>query len=98
MVAARVDVQITEHAELDETPVQRDARPEVDRVIDALAEWERTLRPAIEVFQDNGIKQRAFFVPATAFELGAPQIDGTGDADSGGLVPAAAAARQRQEG
>jgi len=35
----------------------------------ALAEWERTLRPNLEVFQRNGIQQRTFFVPATTSEL-----------------------------
>lgn len=35
----------------------------------ALAEWERALRPSVDVFQRNGISQRAFFVPATASEL-----------------------------
>ncbi|GAA3112276.1 2-polyprenyl-6-methoxyphenol hydroxylase-like FAD-dependent oxidoreductase [Kribbella aluminosa] len=35
----------------------------------ALAEWERALRPALEVFQRNGIQQRTFFVPATTSEL-----------------------------
>lgn len=35
----------------------------------ALAEWDLTLRPHVEVFQRNGIQQRQFFVPATRFEL-----------------------------
>lgn len=38
-------------------------------VAHALAEWERTLRPTMEVFQRNGIQQRGFFVPATASQL-----------------------------
>jgi 2-polyprenyl-6-methoxyphenol hydroxylase-like FAD-dependent oxidoreductase len=38
-------------------------------VTQALAKWERTLRPHIEVFQRNGIQQREFFVPATKLEL-----------------------------
>jgi 2-polyprenyl-6-methoxyphenol hydroxylase-like FAD-dependent oxidoreductase len=38
-------------------------------VAHALAEWERALRPHIEVFQRNGLQQREFFVPATTFEL-----------------------------
>ena len=43
-------------------------------VAHALAEWERTLRPHLEVFQDNGIQQRAFFVPATGFELATRKV------------------------
>jgi 2-polyprenyl-6-methoxyphenol hydroxylase-like FAD-dependent oxidoreductase len=35
----------------------------------ALAAWERALRPDLEFFQQSGIQQRAFFVPATWFEL-----------------------------
>ncbi|MFD1543562.1 FAD-dependent monooxygenase [Nonomuraea guangzhouensis] len=38
-------------------------------VAQALAEWERALRPNLDVFQRNGIQQRQFFVPATSFEL-----------------------------
>ncbi|WP_226967170.1 FAD-dependent monooxygenase [Streptomyces phaeolivaceus] len=35
----------------------------------ALAEWERTLRPNVEAFQENGIKQRSYFVTASNLEL-----------------------------
>jgi len=35
----------------------------------ALAVWEQTLRPHVDVFQQNGIDQRAFFVPANNREL-----------------------------
>ncbi|SEF04347.1 2-polyprenyl-6-methoxyphenol hydroxylase [Streptomyces sp. 3213] len=40
-----------------------------DDVPHALADWEHTLHPHVEVFQRNGIDQRAFFVPATTVEL-----------------------------
>ncbi|MFE2422098.1 FAD-dependent monooxygenase [Streptomyces hokutonensis] len=35
----------------------------------ALAVWERTLRPHVTVFQQNGLDQRRFFVPADNKEL-----------------------------
>jgi 2-polyprenyl-6-methoxyphenol hydroxylase-like FAD-dependent oxidoreductase len=35
----------------------------------ALAEWEQSLRPHVDVFQQNGIDQRMFFVPANKKEL-----------------------------
>ncbi|WP_213089941.1 FAD-dependent monooxygenase [Streptomyces umbrinus] len=35
----------------------------------ALAEWEQALRPHVDVFQQNGIQQRTFFVPANNKEL-----------------------------
>ncbi|WP_033320511.1 FAD-dependent monooxygenase [Streptomyces yerevanensis] len=35
----------------------------------ALAVWEQTLRPHVDVFQQNGIQQRTFFVPANSKEL-----------------------------
>jgi 2-polyprenyl-6-methoxyphenol hydroxylase-like FAD-dependent oxidoreductase len=35
----------------------------------ALAEWERTLRPHIAVFQRLGVKQRGFFIPANRFQI-----------------------------
>ncbi|WP_410793251.1 hypothetical protein [Kribbella sp. C-35] len=44
----------------------------------ALAEWERILRPNLDVFQRNGIQQRTFFVPATASELALRKVMTTG--------------------
>ncbi|GAA4581415.1 FAD-dependent monooxygenase [Micromonospora coerulea] len=44
----------------------------------ALAEWERTLRPNIEVFQRNGIQQRQIFVPATAVEFAVRKVMSVG--------------------
>lgn len=38
-------------------------------VTEALTRWERQLRPAIEYLQDNGMRMRSLFVPATRFEL-----------------------------
>ncbi|GAA4013060.1 FAD-dependent monooxygenase [Streptomyces plumbiresistens] len=35
----------------------------------ALAEWEQSLRPHVDVLQQNGIDQRPFFVPASNKEL-----------------------------
>ncbi|MBX9388057.1 FAD-dependent monooxygenase [Streptomonospora nanhaiensis] len=39
-------------------------------VPEALARWERRLRPHIAYLQGNGTQMRAFFVPAGRFELG----------------------------
>ncbi|MEW9555870.1 FAD-dependent monooxygenase [Nonomuraea sp. NPDC050783] len=38
-------------------------------VTEALARWERHLRPAIGRLQANGLRMRSMFVPATRFEL-----------------------------
>ncbi|MFD4507609.1 FAD-dependent monooxygenase [Streptomyces sp. NPDC058457] len=35
----------------------------------ALSAWEQTLRPHVDVFQQNGLDQRVFFVPANSKEL-----------------------------
>lgn len=43
-------------------------------VTHALSEWDRTLRPNIELLQQDGIKQRQIFVPATGFELAARKV------------------------
>jgi 2-polyprenyl-6-methoxyphenol hydroxylase-like FAD-dependent oxidoreductase len=40
-----------------------------DGIEGALAEWERTLRPHMAVFQRLGMKQRTFFVPANRFQI-----------------------------
>ncbi|MEV0642209.1 FAD-dependent monooxygenase [Streptomyces sp. NPDC050619] len=44
----------------------------------ALAAWEQTLRPHVDVFQQNGLDQRAFFVPANNKELAVRKAIGLG--------------------
>ncbi|MDA0563874.1 FAD-dependent monooxygenase [Streptomonospora sp. S1-112] len=43
-------------------------------VPEALAAWERRLRPHIAYLQGNGAQMRAFFVPAGRFELGLRRV------------------------
>jgi 2-polyprenyl-6-methoxyphenol hydroxylase-like FAD-dependent oxidoreductase len=44
----------------------------------ALAAWERRLRPDIDFFQQNGVQQRMFFVPATVFQLAVRRVMAVG--------------------